>query len=89
VVTDDHAEVILYHRHPDGDVKTPHLHLGSSQLRRDAVAESHDHIPSGRVSLEQVVWFLITQQDIVAARTNWQQVLRENDAKFVKWWTWH
>jgi hypothetical protein len=53
----DGAAVIDYHWHPVGlsHEKRPHLHLGSSQLRPDAVLSNKQHILSGRITLESVV----------------------------------
>ncbi|MBF5032271.1 MULTISPECIES: hypothetical protein [unclassified Micromonospora] len=57
----DGAAVIDYHWHPVGlsHEKRPHIHLGSSQLRPDAVLSNKQHILSGRVTLESVVRDLI------------------------------
>ncbi|HET6484199.1 MAG TPA: hypothetical protein VFG35_29710 [Actinoplanes sp.] len=57
----DGAAVIDYHWHPVGlsHEKRPHLHLGSSQLRPDAVLSNKQHLSSGRITLESVVRDLI------------------------------
>jgi hypothetical protein len=57
----DGAAVIDFHWHPSGlsHEKRPHVHLGSSQLRADAVLSNKQHILGGRVTLESVVRDLI------------------------------
>jgi hypothetical protein len=89
VVTDDHTEVILFHWHPDGDVKEPHIHVGSSQLGVNAVMGSNDHIPSGRVSFENVLHYLITHHGVVPHQTGWSKILADNNNRFAQWRTWH
>jgi hypothetical protein len=57
----DGAAVLDYHWHPVGlsHEKRPHMHVGSSQLRPDAVLSNKQHILSGRITLESVVRDLI------------------------------
>jgi hypothetical protein len=58
LLTTASGEVILnYHWHPDGNshVKSPHVHVGASQLSADAVLSHKTHVPTGRVSLEWVI----------------------------------
>jgi hypothetical protein len=90
VVTDDHTEVILFHWHPDTSSRTyPHIHLGSSQLLPTAVVGHGDHIPTGRLSFELVLTYLISEQGVVPRRGDWEKVLAENNAAFTQWQTWH
>jgi hypothetical protein len=88
VVTDDHTEVVLFHWHPDGKVKYPHIHVGSAQLQPTAVVASADHMPTGRISFERVVHHLISQLGVVAQRTDHETIISENDARFARWRTW-
>jgi hypothetical protein len=57
----DGAAVIDYHWHPVGlsHEKRPHLHIGSSQLRPEAVLSNKHHILGGRMTLESVIRDLI------------------------------
>lgn len=90
VVTDDHTEVILFHWHPEtSDRKYPHTHLGSSQLLPTAVVGHGDHIPSGRISFEMVLDYLIREQGVVPRRSDWEDVLTLNNANFTTWRSWH
>jgi hypothetical protein len=57
----DGAAVVDYHWHPVGrsHEKRPHLHIGSSQLRDDAVLSNKQHLLTGRVTFESVIRDLI------------------------------
>lgn len=89
VVTNDHTEVILYHWHPGGKgPDQPHVHLGSSQLRPNSVVQSSNHVPSGRISFEAVLTYLITDLRVVALRTDYLQVLAKNNRDFEARRTW-
>jgi len=63
-------------------VSYPHLHV---ETRLDVVARKH-HIPSGRVSLESVVRFLITQLGVTALRADWETTLVSMEESFVSSW---
>lgn len=49
--------VLDYHWHPLGGSHEhlPHLHVGSTQLRRDGVLGNKHHLLTGRVTLESVI----------------------------------
>ena len=49
---------------------------------KDAVISSKAHVPTGRVSFENVVAFLIREFAVPASRTDWQGLLRNNDQQF-------
>lgn len=51
------ASVLDYHWHPSGrsHEMRPHVHLGSAQLRPDAVLSNKVHLLSGRATLESVL----------------------------------
>lgn len=79
----DGREILAYHWHPDGvsSVTEPHLHL-SGQLRpldagRRAVPIplGEMHLPTGIVSLAQVVRLLITEFGVEPRRDDWETVL--------------
>ncbi|MFY1688044.1 hypothetical protein [Plantactinospora sp. WMMB782] len=57
----DGAAVVDYHWHPIGlsHERRPHIHLGSSQLRPDAVLSNKQHMLTGRTTLESVIRNLI------------------------------
>lgn len=71
-------------------MKRPHLHLPSAAGVSDVLEAGH--YPTGRVTLEEVVWMLLDDQDnrfgIRPERANWREVLREGLAAFERWQTW-
>jgi hypothetical protein len=87
VVADAHDEVALFHWHPDSS-PAPHMHLGSSQLTPSAVISHKMHVPAGRVSLEAVCRWLISDLDVHPRRDDWREVLDENEARFIGDRTW-
>ena len=82
----DQREIIAFHWHPTGlsNVTDPHLHL-SSQLKPIEMGRSQEplaladmHIPTGFVTLEDVVRLLITEFGISPRRDDWDRLLRDN-----------
>lgn len=90
VVHDAMDEIILFHWLPLGrcSTKAPHMHLGQSQLTRDAVMTRKQHLPTGRLSLETVIETLITEFNVVPVRRDWQEVLDKGREDFRTWRTW-
>lgn len=68
-------EAFAYHWHPDGrsDVTAPHLHIGRAYCYGSAVIESH--FPTGRVSFQQVVRFLLDDLAVNARRADARPIL--------------
>jgi hypothetical protein len=85
---DGKSQVVLgYHWHPGvGSVATPHLHLGPE------VATAHldrkKHLPTGRVSLEQVIRVAIEELGVISLRPGWRRILDRTQARFEKYRTW-
>ena len=52
-------------------IRFPHIHVTNI-----------DHIPSGRVGLEDVVLFLITELKVEPEKTNWNSILVETSKSF-------
>lgn len=46
------------------------------------------HIPSGRVPLEDVIRWLITELEVVPIRENWEEILVETREKFMASQSW-
>jgi len=81
------ALIVAFHRHPGaGRIGWPHAHAhGAHEL-----ASLHKlHIPTGRLSLEAVVRFLIEDLDVVPRRTNWREILDRHEEAFRVRRTWH
>jgi len=71
-------EFLAYHWHPEGHpISWPHMHVGSGS-GADQVALSHKaHLPTGRVSLEDVIHLAITELDVPPRRANWDEILTQ------------
>ncbi len=83
--------LIGWHYHPDLGVTFPHVHVydkktdEEKQMGRKPSLLHKLHIPSGRVSLEDVIHFAITELGVVPNKkreNDWQQVLKETSARF-------
>lgn len=76
-------EILAYHWHPLGlsAVRRPHVHLSSRiaplTLGRTqaAVLLGEMHIPTGYISLADIVWLLIEEFGVDPRRPDWQAVL--------------
>lgn len=78
----DRAELATWHWHPEG-VSTfirPHVHVGGPL--------AGCHIPTGRVSVESVVRFLVLELGVRTLRGDAGTVLDEGEARFEDWRTW-
>jgi hypothetical protein len=77
-----------YHWHPTSRVRSPHAHIGSTQLRKDAVLSYKAHYPTGRISLESVVRTLIAEYGVSPMRDDWEETLSEREGDFEMHRTW-
>jgi hypothetical protein len=69
-------------------MQRPHVHLGQTQLRDDAVLSYKAHHPTDRVSLESIVRACITEYGVQPLRPNWEEVLRLREEQFKLWRRW-
>lgn len=78
----DGQERVLYHFHPltTPHIPHPHLHIGEPRIRKN-------HIPSGRVSVEAFLRFLIDEHGVKAA-AGWEAALGDTQKRFEKYRTW-
>jgi hypothetical protein len=67
-------ELFAYHWHPAGPstVRFPHLHLGIGVAREQFTTI---HAPTGRIGLEEVLRFAITELRVRPLRRDWMDVL--------------
>lgn len=81
-------EIFSYQWHPaDHRIDFPHLHLGhGAQVRHPGFEKAH--LPTGRVSLEEVLRLLIMDFAVRPLRKDWSAVLSENQARFATYRTW-
>lgn len=74
-------EVITYHWHPGQRSREhgPHVHIGSAVIDSDSSdigkTFSRFHIPTGYISIAQVVRLMLTDFNVVPNRQDWQAVL--------------
>lgn len=86
-------EILLFHWHPSGmsDVFTPHLHmpcvgkvalgtLSGKENRGRSVDLGRMHVPTGYISIEDVVELLVDEFDVAPRRPDWLDILTANRA---------
>jgi len=66
--------IVAFHWHPEGSgrVTRPHIHAHG---QHDTVELHKLHFPTGRVSIDDVVRFLIDDLDVIPRRSDWESVL--------------
>lgn len=89
VKSSDDAEQIAWHWHPGGasDARFPHAHIGTAALNPDALLTRRDHLRTGRMSFESVV-FNVIQWGVTPRNLNYEEILEANQAAFDKWKSW-
>jgi len=80
------SEILSYHWHPQTERNYPHIHLhsGSSVIR----ALQGIHLPTGRVSLEQVLRLLIEEMKVKPIRPDWNKVLEGTQSRHEQFRSW-
>ena len=90
-VRDANGELIAaWHWHPttartDDQIRWPHVHAHGT---RDNLTLHRLHLPTGRVSIEAVVRFLIEDLEVVPRRDDWNDILSRHEAAFRRSRTW-
>lgn len=76
-------EIFAYHWHPTSTPQYdyPHLHVHSGILAKI-------HLPTRRISLEEILQLLITQLNVKPLKKEWEKVLRETQEAHQKFRTW-
>lgn len=89
LLRDERDEVLLFHWHPDGSsrVKTPHLHIGDAVNATGLLAKAH--VPTGRISLEEVLLLAIDELGVTTLRPDGRTVIEDTLERFRKHRTWH
>jgi hypothetical protein len=80
-------EVISYHYHPGAGVTFPHMHVRSNVQIGPRPLRKY-HLPTGRVSLEEVLRQALSELKVKPARPNWREVLDETQSKYEEYRTW-
>jgi hypothetical protein len=80
-------ELISYQWHPEGnsDFLGPHLHIGSGAGVPPWLAKCH--LPSGRVSFEQIVLLAIEGFGVKPLRADYREVLQASHDRFTRYRT--
>ena len=88
---DDDEWIWEYHyarvRSAHGDRLLPprcHLHVNadSGGLQDHAQPLRQLHLPTRRITLEQIVWHLVTDFDVEPRKKDWRQILECNEERF-------
>lgn len=74
---DDPREIFAYHWHPQQTVTIPHVHF-----KRGEPHISRTHLPTGRISIESVVEFLIRELGVEPGRKDWHAAISRNRDAF-------
>ena len=82
-------EIIAYHWHPSqgSAFNFPHLHIGRG-IGADLGEIHKNHIPTGRVALEELLRLAIGEFGVEARRADWREVIDENQAEFERGRSW-
>lgn len=80
------SEILSYHWHPRTERQDPHLHLESGSKVIDFLRGVH--FPTERVSLEEVLRFLIEELKVKPLRRDWSIVLRSTQSQYKRFRTW-
>jgi len=85
----DSSQVLDYHWHPGGNSHEiePHLHLGDAQLADNALLDSKQHLPTGRITLEDVVRAAI-RLGAAPLVNDWDKRLMESEGPHKLYRTW-
>jgi hypothetical protein len=80
-------EIMAFHWHPETEgQKQPHLHLYDASNIATMLAKVH--VPTGRITLEQYLRFLIVELKVRPLRSDWQKVLEGTERKHLQYRTW-
>lgn len=73
-------ELLNWHWHPP-EMPLPHIHVRGDHPQLGDL--ENYHLPSGRVSFEQVIRLLIADFQVRPLREDWEDVLSEAEARFL------
>jgi len=79
-------EFVSTHVDPELSYCRNHVHLHPKfNGVVDGIAPSDLHLPTGWITIESVLRFLITEMQVPPLSENWQDVLRESEEQFETW----
>ena len=80
-------ELLVYHWHPEwaGDRPDAHLHLAAALLEAEYKRSfAHQHLPTGRIHLENMLGMLIRELGVPPNRSDWQDTLELTRRQFAE-----
>jgi len=82
--------IAAFHWHPvsaqiGDEARWPHVHAYGA---RDTITLHKLHLPTGRVSLEAIVRFLIVDLDVRPRRSDWERILEQQEQAFRRTRSW-
>jgi hypothetical protein len=83
-------EVVAFHweGHNSGAAPFAHLHLGHANVSSAPLLGPKAHIPTGRVAIEDVVYFLIEDLGVKPLKPDWKEVLARVRQQFMNYKSW-
>jgi hypothetical protein len=83
-------EVVAFHweGHEAGAVPYPHMHLGHANRESTPHLGPKSHIPTGRVPLEDVVYFAIRELGVKPLRDDWEATIASARERFIRYKSW-
>lgn len=79
----DKQEVIAFHWDPESRVvHYAHTHVDLHRVQKKL------HVPTGRVPIEDVIWFCIQELGVTPLHRNWKNIILEAREAFMKYKTW-
>lgn len=72
-------EIVSWHWHP-ANYPSPHVHVEGGY---------YGHIPTGRVTFESVIRFMLEELEVIPARSSWRRILAEQEDLHRQYRTWH
>ncbi len=81
IIDDEGRDVLEYHWHPVGQspIIAPHLHIGHGAMI-GRVEIGNVHLPTGQVSISDILRMLIRDFSVTPRREDWESVLNEVSA---------
>ncbi len=81
-------ELLAFHWEPHSRVTIPHLHIGFALSDKTLPFHNKAHIPSGRVPIEDVVRFLISDLRVTPVITGLSDVVSASRQSFMAQKAW-
>jgi hypothetical protein len=83
-----HKDIFCFHWEPHSKVQYPHMHLGFAAKGHGLPIDNKAHIPSGRVAIEDLVAFLISDMGVKPLKSDWSDIIVVARQKFMETKTW-